>query len=148
MSLYFITTDKCHLSGKRWAIGNIKSTTQVVHLHSLGHPIYLGSEPSADLAEFEIIVCHNIHKENLYEQAKKAKLELKFPTTINCAFFICNSPFSSTSSTIFSASEKIYWRLPTGKPQKREKPFDSIQDYQEIDIFPTNDQNLPKINTR
>jgi hypothetical protein len=34
-----------------------------------------GSGPSANLAEFEIIVGHSVHKKKLYERTKKAKLE-------------------------------------------------------------------------
>jgi hypothetical protein len=120
-----------------------------------------GSGPSANLAEFEIIVRHSVHKKNLYERTKKAKLgsrvfligELDVHNNKLCIelhnfeFLSANpspqltpplTPSSSTSSTSSSASEKrnhlyntILETSNTDKPQKRQKSSNPIQNHRQ-----------------
>ena len=117
-----------------------------------------GSGPSA---EFEIIVRHSVHKKNLYERTKKAKLgsrvfligELDVHNNKLCIelhnfeFLSANpspqltpplTPSSSTSSASSSASEKrnhlyntILETSHTDKLQKRQKSSNPIQNYQQ-----------------
>jgi len=136
-----INAFKCHSSSKpatqipparTWltAIGSVKSTAQVAQnlaVFTVRATQYIsGSGPSA---EFEIVVRHSVHKKNLYERTKKAKLgsrvfligELDVHNNKLCIelhnfeFLSANPspqltpplmPSSSTSSTSSSASEK------------------------------------------
>ena len=156
-----INAFKCHSSSKpatqipparTWltAIGSVKSTAQVAQnmaVFTVRATQYISD--SGPSAEFEIIVRHSVHKKNLYERTKKAKLgsrvfligELDVHNNKLCIelhnfeFLSANpspqltpplTPSSSTSSTSSSASEKgnhlyntILETSNTDKPQKR-----------------------------
>ena len=70
-------------SGRTWlrAIGNIKVTAQTYNdiiVFTVKATQYVsGSATTINLAEFDIIVRHNVAKKNLYERTKKAKIRFQ-----------------------------------------------------------------------
>jgi len=120
------------------AIGTIKSTIQVrsnMAVFMVKASQYVsGSGPSAKLAEFDIMVRHNVSKKNFYDRTKKAKLGSKvsivgeldihenklYIEMHNFEYISGTTPYTSTSP---SASEKraLLYNSLTETPDKLPK---------------------------
>ena len=130
------------------AIGTIKSTIQVrsnMAVFMVKASQYVsGSGPSAKLAEFDIMVRHNVSKKNFYDRTKKAKLGSKvsivgeldihknklYIELHNFEYIIWHHPYTSTSLSFpspkpssSSVSEKraLLYNLLTKTPVKLPK---------------------------
>ena len=128
-----INAFKCHVSAKTpkampsartWlrTIGNIKVTAQTyndIMVFTVKATQYVsGSAATTNLAEFDIIVRHNVAKKNLYERTKKAKLGSKVSIVgeldvyesklcielHNLEFISSTTPYTNSSNTSINPS--------------------------------------------
>lgn len=142
-------------SARTWlrAIGNVKATAQTHHdimVFTIKATQYVsGSAATAKLAEFDIIVRHNVTKKNLYERTKKAKLgskvsivgeldvyENKICVELHNFEFISNTNPYTTPSTI-STNSSAYASPPSSASEKRTLLYSSLNQI-------TNTNNQPK----